>query len=122
MTASFAQGQSTFAGRVRTVGGRVDERTYRRRRAVVGLVVGIVVTCSGVALQDVLAGPGGVPASAARAQPAPMEVHVVASTGDTLWAIAERYHGDVAFDRYLEALIDRNGGASVQAGQIVVLP
>ena len=71
----------------------------------------------------VLPGPGYVPASAAGAQPAPVEeVRLVARPGDTMWAIAERFHGDLALARYLEALIDRNGGPSLQAGQVVVLP
>ena len=45
---------------------------YGRRRAVAaGLLVGLLATC-GVAAHDVLAGSGGVPASAAGAMPAPV--------------------------------------------------
>jgi LysM repeat protein len=100
----------------------VDERTYRRRRTVVGTVAATVVVLSGVAVHDVLAGPGGVPASAAGAQPAPVEVRIVATPGDTMWSIAERHHGEIPLVRYLEALIDRNGGPTLQAGQVVVVP
>jgi nucleoid-associated protein YgaU len=101
---------------------RVDERTYRRRRTVAGALAATVVVLAGVAAHDVLAGPGGVPASAAGAQPAPVEVRLVARPGDTMWDIAERFHGDIVLTRYLDALIDRNGGPELNAGQVVVLP
>jgi hypothetical protein len=47
---------------------------------------------------------------------------VVARAGDTLWAIAQRLHGEIRFDRYLEALIHLNDGPSIQAGQSITLP
>jgi nucleoid-associated protein YgaU len=120
MTAAFAPAQSAFSGR-RAHGG-ADERTYRRRRAVVGVVAAAIVTLGGVAVHDVLAGPGGVPASAAGATPAPTDVHIVARSGDTMWGIAERFHGDIPIDRYVEALVERNGGPWLQEGQTVHLP
>ena len=58
------------------------------------------------------------PGSAAAAVPS---VHV-AAPGDTLWSIAEQYRGAVSRDRYVDALIDLNGGTSIQAGQPVQLP
>ena len=68
---------------------------YGRRRVVAaGLLVGLLAIC-GVAAHDVLAGSGGVPASAAGAMPAPVRVVVVARPGDTLWSIAERFHGEI---------------------------
>ena len=61
---------------------------YGRRRVVAaGLLVGLLAVC-GVVAHDVLAGSGGVPASAAGATPAPVRVVVVARPGDTLWSIA----------------------------------
>ena len=43
--------------------------------------------------------------------------------GDTLWSIAERYHGDVAIQRYVDALVDLNGGSTeIDTGQLVRLP
>jgi LysM repeat protein len=48
-------------------------------------------------------------------------VHV-AAPGDTLWAIADRYRGDVGRDRYIDALVTLNGGTSIQAGQAIRLP
>ena len=93
----------------------------RRRMVAAGLLVGLLAAC-GVVAHDVLAGSGGVPASAAGATPAPVRAVVVARPGDTLWAIAERFHGEIGFDRYLEALINLNDGPSIQAGQAITLP
>jgi nucleoid-associated protein YgaU len=58
------------------------------------------------------------PGSALAAAPA---VHV-AAPGDTLWSIAEQYRGAVSRDRYVDALIDLNGGTGIQVGQPVRLP
>jgi Tfp pilus assembly protein FimV len=46
----------------------------------------------------------------------------VARPGDNLWSIAEAHRGDVGVRRYVDALIDLNGGPSIQAGQRVLLP
>jgi LysM repeat protein len=100
----------------------VSEATYRRRRAVVGIVLAVLVAVGMVLAHDVLAGSGGVPASAAESQPARARATVTARPGDTLWSIAEEYHGDVSVSRYVDALVTVNGGASIQAGQAVVLP
>ncbi len=101
---------------------RVDERVYRRRRMVVGVLLAGVVAAGAVAIPEVLAGPGGVPASATGDQPTLSRVTVVARQGDTLWEIAGRHHGSIDFDRYLDALVDLNGGPAIQAGQTVILP
>jgi hypothetical protein len=42
--------------------------------------------------------------------------------GDSLWAIAEAHHGSVPIRRYLDALIDLNGGTVIEVGQLVRLP
>lgn len=98
--------------------------TYRRRRAVVGGVLATLVAVGTLAAHDVLAGSGGVPASAAEGQPARVDVPaaLTAQPGDTLWSIAERYHGEVSLTRYVDKLVDLNGGPSLQAGQQVLLP
>ncbi len=70
----------------------------------------------------VLSGPGGVPASATGTATAPAHAHVRAEPGDSLWSIAERYHGDVGLRRYVEALIQLNGGTAITAGELVRLP
>ena len=105
---------------------RASERrssvTYRRRRAAVGLLLAGIVGSAALVAGTVLTGPGGVPASAAGAGRAPLERTVLARPGDSLWSIAEVYHGDVSITRYVEALISRNGGTRIDAGQVVRLP
>ncbi len=98
--------------------------TYRRRRAVVGGVLAAVVAVGTLAAHDVLAGSGGVPASAAEGLPALVDgpSALTAQPGDTLWAIAERHRGEVSLTRYVDKLVDLNGGPSLQAGQQVLLP
>ena len=100
----------------------VSPRTYRRRRAVVGGVLAVAVAFGIVATHDVLAGSGGVPASAAESRPAHVRSTVTAQPGDTLWSIAQANRGGVPVQRYVDKLVDLNGGASIQAGQQVVLP
>lgn len=100
----------------------VPQTVYRRRRAIVGIVAAALVAVGSVAAHDVLAGSGGVPASAAPSQPAHVRATVTARSGDTLWSIAQRHHGAVSLTRYVDALVDLNGGASIQAGQAVRLP
>jgi LysM repeat protein len=78
--------------------------------------VGIVTT------HDVLAGSGGVPASAAAGQPTLVRTTVTARQGDTLWSIASQHRGTIGITSYVDKLVDLNGGASIQAGQAIVLP
>lgn len=106
------------AGRVGRA--RPSAATYRRRRAFVGIISAVVVAVGLVAIHDVLVGSGGDPASAAAGLPARRSV--VAHPGDSLWTIAEAHHGDVPVTRYVDALVDLNGGASIEAGQRVELP
>lgn len=101
---------------------RPSPATYRRRRAGVGIVLAVLVAVGAVLTHDVLAGSGGVPASAAVSQPARTRTTVTARPGDTLWAIADRHRGEIPISRYVDTLVDLNGGASIQAGQAVVLP
>jgi len=96
--------------------------TFRRRRAVAALSVA-VLSVGVLGLHGVLTGPGDVPASAAGAGTAPLERTVRAEPGDSLWEIAETHRGPVSLRRYLDALVDRNGGSTrIQAGQLVHLP
>ena len=109
------------AGRVReATSARVSEATYRRRRAVVGTALAACVAVGAVTAYDVLAGSGSVPASAAVSQPA--RVTTVAGPGDSLWSIAERHHGDISIARYVDKLVQLNGGPTIQAGQLIMLP
>jgi LysM repeat protein len=95
---------------------------YRRRRLVAGSVLAGLLAFAGGSVAGVLAGPGGVPASAAGAQPAVARATIVVRAGDTLWSIAREHNGDVPFERYLDALVARNGGAAIQARQVLELP
>ncbi len=49
------------------------------------------------------------------------DVHV-ARDGDTLWSIADEYRGEVARDRFIDALVTLNGDTVIRIGQAVVLP
>jgi hypothetical protein len=102
---------------------RRREARYRRRRAVVGLLVAGVVGVGVLVADSVLTGPGGVPASAAGAGTArPTGRSVRADVGDSLWSIAEVHHGTTSITRYVEALISLNGGTTIEVGQLVALP
>ena len=94
----------------------------RRRRALVGVVLAAFIGCAFVVVHDVLAGSSGLPASAASSRSAPHAGVVTALPGDSLWAIAEQYRGDVPVDRYVDQLVRLNGGPSIVAGQTVLLP
>ena len=99
---------------------RVSAATYRRRRAVVGTALAAFVAVGAVTAHDVLAGSGGVPASAAASQPA--RATVVARPGDTLWAIANEHRGEISVTRYVDKLVSLNGGPTIRVGQTVILP
>ncbi len=108
----------------------VSQAVYRRRRVVAVAVAIAALTMVTMVGAGVLAGPGGVTASASGAGPAGGAVDsqlvgpatVVALPGDTLWSIAERCRGEISHSRYLDALISYNGGASIEAGQVLILP
>lgn len=106
---------------VRAAGARPSEATFRRRRAIVGTTLAVFVAVGVVATHDVLAGSGGDPASAAVSQPAHV-TSVVARPGDTLWSIADRFRGGISISRYVDTLVDINGGASIEVGQTILLP
>lgn len=101
---------------------RVSEATYRRRRQLVGIVLAVLVAVGAVLAHDVLAGSSDGPASAAASLPALTRITITARPGDTLWSIGELHHGAVPIARYVDKLVDINGGASIQAGQAVLLP
>jgi len=101
---------------------RVSDATYRRRRAIVGTVLAVIVAVSAVLAHDVLAGSSGAPAAAAVSQPALTRITITARSGDTLWSIGKLHHGAVPITRYVDKLVEINGGASIQAGQAVILP
>jgi hypothetical protein len=100
----------------------VADATYRRRRAIVGTFLAVIVSVGIVTTHDVLAGSSGVPASAAAGQPTLVRSSITARQGDTLWSIASAHRGSIGITTYVDKLVDLNGGASIQTGQAVVLP
>jgi hypothetical protein len=108
--------------RARVDASRVDmARVYRRRRAMVGLISGLLVI-GAVVLGTAIAGPGGVPASASGAGEVLEPMTIVVRSGDTLWSIAHEYRGEIPHSRYLDYLVRLNGGPSVYVGQQLRLP
>jgi LysM repeat protein len=107
--------------------GTGDDVDYAARRVVavmLAVVVVAVLAIAGSALVSAAADVGGRPAVASdigAVTPAMPAVHV-AQPGDTLWSIADRYRGDVGHGRFVDALVDLNGGAAIQIGQAVRLP
>lgn len=116
--------------------GRRPRAVYIRRRLAVLLVLVAVLCSVAWSTGQVLASRGGAPASAptarpalagdtdadADADPAAATASYVVQPGDTLWSLARRYHGDMSTERYLERLVEVNGGAALEVGQVVVLP
>lgn len=100
---------------------RLPERVYRRRRMMVA-VASAAIAVVGVGAFDVLAGGGGVPASATNRQPAREQQVVAAHAGDTMWSLAERHRGDTGLREYVDTMVDINGGAGLMPGQRVILP
>ncbi len=94
---------------------------FRRRRTVAALLVAGTLG-SGIVAANALTGPGGIPASAAGTGTVRVPRAVRARAGDSLWSIAEVFHGDIAIARFVEALISLNGGTRIDDGQIVRLP
>ncbi len=98
---------------------RPTTQVYVRRRLLVGLVVVAVVLGVWFGAGNVLANRSGAPASSAAVRPA---IAYVVQPGDTLWSIAERHHGAIDQAEYVDLLVRRNGGATIQVGQSVTLP
>jgi len=138
-TADCARSDPTFE--VRLGSGRPNHSVYMRRRLIAAMLV--VAFCGGVGgiVQSVLADRGGVPASTPAIQPAATRADSVATfsaagaviqaapaltyvvqPGDTLWGIADRLRGQASMSDYVDQLVASNGGAAVQAGQLLSLP
>ena len=95
---------------------------YALRRALVGVTAVVALAVGLVAAIGMAAGVSGSTASAASAVDVESPSVHVAQAGDTMWSIANTYRGDVDRGRYIDALIDINGGVDVQAGAAVLLP
>lgn len=100
---------------------------YAVRRATATVVAVILIATAAVAVSAMVGAVvdvGGRPAAASDIDTSTSgaERHHVAKPGDTLWSVANSYRGDIARDRYLDALISLNGGTRIQAGQAIRLP
>jgi Tfp pilus assembly protein FimV len=95
---------------------------YALRRLVAVLVVLAALAVAAAVGVGLLTGFGGEPASASGARSATAERTHLVQPGDTLWEIAVEHHGEVGLVSYLEALIDDNGGATIDPGQLIRLP
>ncbi len=87
--------------------------TYRRRRLVLAAFVLSMVGVVGLAATSGRADHGSTTGS--------MRTYLV-QPGDTLWALADQFHGALSQTAYVDLLVEVNGGATIQAGQQIVLP
>jgi Tfp pilus assembly protein FimV len=108
---------------------RPTHRTFVRRRMAAMLLVGVIASLPAMAVATAVTDRGGAPAPAATIRPsiaasgaAAQGVTYVVRPGDTMWSIAAVHRGSAGHGSYLDALIDANGGASIQVGQRLVLP
>jgi nucleoid-associated protein YgaU len=98
----------------------MQQHVYARRRLAVGLLLITTVLVLFFGAGHVVANRGGDPASASTVRPA-THAYIVRS-GDTLWSIGERFHGDAALVDYVDALVAVNGGTRLQVSQALTLP
>jgi LysM repeat protein len=106
-------------GEARGGEARPSSQVFVRRRLMVSLVFVSVVVALWVGAGSVLANRGGAPASTSAVRPA---TSYVVQPGDTLWSIAERFHGASSQVGYVDALVGAIGDAALQVGQVIVLP
>ena len=98
---------------------RPATQVFVRRRLMVAMVFIAVVVALSVGAGSVLANRGGAPASTSAVRPA---TTYVVQPGDTIWSIAQRFHGEGSQMRYVDALVAINGGSALQVGQVMTLP
>jgi LysM repeat protein len=98
---------------------RASTTVYVRRRLLVSLVLATILAIVWLSAGNVLANRGGEPASASAVRPA---TSYLVQPGDTLWSIAAAHHGDTSQSAYVDVLVQINGGAGLQIGQVISLP
>jgi LysM domain-containing protein len=95
------------------------QQVLRRRRLVALVFLAAFALALLVGASQVLANRGGAPASTPTVRPA---TEYVVQPGDTMWSLAERFHGPFGRASYLDRLLDANNGPALQVGQVVTLP
>lgn len=96
-----------------------DAPDYVRRRL---MVVGLLIFALALVLfgaGQVVASRGGDPASTSAARPA---TPYIVQPGDTLWSLANTFHGPWSRLSYLDRLLDGNSGSELRVGQLLELP
>ena len=97
--------------------------TYLRRRLVVCTVLALLMLVLLVGAGQVLANRGGAPASTSAVRPATAAAAIyVVQPGDTLWSIAEEFHGEHGLSSYVDTLVAINHGTELTVGQRLALP
>lgn len=130
---------------------RPGHAVYVRRRLMVALLFIGLLAVIGMSARTVLADRGGVPASTPAIRPATVPpavadavagaataplaiqlgtpppvaagaVQYIVQPGDSLWTLAEVFHGQRSVSGWVDAMVETNGGASLQVGQLLTLP
>lgn len=106
--------------------GTVNYAIRRTLAALLAVLVVAVIVIAASAMVGAIGDVGGRPAAASDITSSVVGASIVrvhvAQPGDTLWSISDRYRGEVAQNRFVDALIDVNGGTVIQVGQAVRLP
>jgi len=95
---------------------------YIRRRIAVASVLFSLVAAFGLGAGNVLANRGGAPASTPAVRHEVSAATYLVQPGDTMFSIAEMHRGDAELMAFVDELIARNGGTSLQIGQVISLP
>jgi hypothetical protein len=102
---------------------RQPAAVYRSRRRVAAALVVLALALASLGVRALLpAGAEPTPAPAAAAPATAAASVVVAAPGDSLWTIARRVQPDGDVRPLVDAMRDANGGATLQAGQRVLVP
>lgn len=100
---------------------RARRQVYARRRAAALTLAAVAVILLWLAGGALLTNRGGAPASTPTVrQPAPVTYQ--AQPGDSLFSIAQEFHGSTAMMAYVDQLVRLNGGVTIDVGQQIVLP
>jgi hypothetical protein len=104
---------------------RATTSCYRRRRAVVALVLVLACVALGLAAQQLQVRGATEPratAGGAASAPTAAETVYVVQPGDTLWLIAAALHPDGDVRATVDHLVERNGTTALQVGQRLRVP
>jgi hypothetical protein len=102
---------------------RQPAAVYRRRRRAAAAVTAVVLALAFLGVRALLpAGAEQSPAPAAAASTTAAATVVVAAPGDSLWTVARRVQPEGDVRPLVDAMREANGGATLHAGQRVLVP